>query len=50
MVFVHEIDPSAGGPKEQSILNQIHQDLAKQQAPNPNAIGGIGPGGTLIRC
>lgn len=24
MVFIHEIDPSAGGPKEQAALNAAH--------------------------
>lgn len=24
MVFVHEIDPSAGGPEEQAKLNELH--------------------------
>lgn len=46
MVFVHEIDPSAGGPKEQATLNQIHQGL-KSEAPK---IGGHGPDGTIYRC
>ncbi len=48
MVFVHEIDPSAGGPKEQAILNQIHGDLKKQQ--EPPRIGGFGHDGTVYRC
>lgn len=35
MVFVHEIDPSMGGPKKQQALNSIHNK------PSPNsAIGG----------
>lgn len=35
LVFKHEIDPSAGGPKEQKALNDIHH----------------GPGaGPLVRC
>jgi hypothetical protein len=28
MVFIHEIDPSMGGPKEQATLNEVH-DLSK---------------------
>jgi hypothetical protein len=42
MVFVHEIDPSAGGPKEQAKLNEAHQ--------GPKEIGGVGPGGIVFRC
>jgi len=51
MVFVHEIDPSAGGPKEQAILNQIHGDLTKaENGLGPPKIGGHGPDGTVYRC
>jgi hypothetical protein len=37
MVFVHEIDPSLGGPQKQQTLNQAHQ-------------GGVIPGGLVARC
>ncbi len=30
MVFVHEIDPSAGGQKHQDNLNEIHQSSSAQ--------------------
>ena len=43
LVFVHEIDPSAGPPKEQSKLNEIHGTAAP-------TIGGIGPHGQVYRC
>lgn len=46
MVFKHEIDPSMGGPKEQAILNQIHDD----QKTNPLKLGGTGPNGEVYRC
>jgi hypothetical protein len=35
MVFVHEIDPSHGGPAEQAKLNAIHN--APPPKPSPNA-------------
>ena len=38
LVFVHEIDPSAGDPKQQAILNAIHSS---------NSPGGDG---TKYRC
>ncbi len=40
LVFVHEIDPSAGGPAEQAKLNEIHKPT----------IGGTGPDGVTYRC
>ena len=51
LVFQHDIDPSAGGPAQQAILNQIHAGLAGQEAkPEPPQIGGKGPGGVVYRC
>lgn len=53
LVFKHEIDPSAGPPEHQKVLDQIHQASAAE--PNnplhrPPQIGGDGPGGTKYRC
>ncbi len=49
LVFVHEIDPSAGGPAEQAKLNAAHtaepatnQHLSSQRPPPP--------GGFIVRC
>lgn len=51
MVFVHEIDPSAGGPAQQEMLNKIHEQLAEANKPNkPPKIGGVGPDGIVYRC
>lgn len=33
MVFVHEIDPSMGGPKEQSKLDAIHRPVLTGGGP-----------------
>ena len=41
MVFVHDIDPKAGGPEHQKLLDEIHK-AAKAQAP--------GDGPLVIRC
>lgn len=51
MVFVHEIDPSAGDAAMQKTLNDIH-DAAKQQAQPASLMkfGGDGPNGTKYRC
>lgn len=43
LVFVHEIDPSAGPPAKQDELNKIHGTAAP-------TIGGIGPHGQVYRC
>lgn len=40
LVFIHEIDPSAGGPKEQAVLNEAHGGSS----------GGASGGGALYRC
>lgn len=45
MVFVHEIDPSFGGPEKQAKLDEVHK-----VNPSPSGIGGTGPGGVLYRC
>jgi hypothetical protein len=37
MVFVHEIDPSMGGPEHQAKLNELHAICPK-------------PGGGVMRC
>lgn len=44
MVFIHEIDPSFGGPEKQSKLEEAHKP--------PGSIGGDVPGypGVLARC
>ena len=55
MVFLHEIDPSAGGPGEQETLNKIHHGIkdvaAEMNKTQPPRIGGPdGPGGIKYRC
>ena len=42
LVFIHDIDPKAGGPEHQKQLNEAHFGKPK--------IGGIGPGGLIARC
>lgn len=52
MVFVHEIDPSHGGPGEQAKLNAIH-NAAPGNDPLPAHLrpGGLtSPGGAVARC
>ncbi len=44
MVFVHEIDPSYGGPEEQEKLNSIHNAPPKESS-NETGAGYIG-----VRC
>lgn len=44
LVFLHEIDPSAGGPEVQAKLNDAHE------AKPATKIGGVGPGGIVMRC
>ena len=41
MVFVHEIDPSMGGPQKQQALNAAHTG---------NQLGGGLPNGMVARC
>jgi hypothetical protein len=48
MVFLHEIDPSAGGPAQPAALNDAHQ--GKKPQPVVPKIGGVGPGGIIYRC
>lgn len=54
LVFVHEIDPSAGGTVEQAKLNAVHEGVTKEQVdaaiaealaklPRPTAHGTLGP-------
>lgn len=54
MVFIHEIDPSAGPPAHQAELDAVHKpplDVPHDPAnPERPKIGGVGPGGTLYRC
>jgi hypothetical protein len=58
LVFVHEIDPSAGGPVEQAQLNAVHAGMTKEEVekaikdaidklPKPGSHGGFGP---AVRC
>jgi len=49
LVFVHDIDPKAGPPDTQKLLQEIH-DAAAAQGPLPPRIGGDGPGGIKYRC
>ena len=59
MVFVHEIDPSFGGPEKQAKLDAAHK-RPETSAGDPNKLapisvselGGTGPGptGILYRC
>lgn len=52
LVFIHEIDPQAGGPDVQKVLQDIH-DAASADLNNPppaHVIGGEGPGGIKYRC
>lgn len=43
LVFVHEIDPNAGGPEQQAKLNEIHSNAhLKPRPPSPD--------GLIIRC
>lgn len=50
LVFVHDIDPKAGTPEVQEVLNKIHQGLKDQPPKVPPHVGGAGPGGTVYRC
>ena len=54
MVFVHEIDPSFGGPEKQAKLDAAHaptgNPLIDHPKSKPSALGGTGPGGVLYRC
>lgn len=46
LVFIHEIDPSAGPPEHQAKLDEVHGPQPKP----PATIGGVGPGGIAYRC
>jgi hypothetical protein len=46
LVFKHEIDPSAGGPDVQKILNEIHQAAEKPKPPPRHEC----PATTVYRC
>lgn len=54
LVFVHEIDPSFGGPEEQAKLNEIHDPACpiKPTKPVKPTSSGFNPSrpDTLIRC
>lgn len=51
LVFVHEIDPSAGPPEHQAKLNEVHAPKHPADASKPHPqTGGVGPGGVLYRC
>lgn len=51
LVFVHEIDPSAGAPEHQAKLNEVHAPKHPADASKPHPqIGGTGPGGIVYRC
>lgn len=43
LVFVHDIDPQAGGPDAQKKLNEIHDALNKAPIHGPG-------GGPVYRC
>lgn len=48
LVFVHEIDPAAGPPAHQQVLDKIHSTPVPPAQP-PH-IGGIGHDGVVFRC
>jgi hypothetical protein len=53
MVFVHEIDPSYGGPAEQAKLNAVHNQAKPLTSEVPAHLrpGGLTlPGGAIARC
>jgi hypothetical protein len=45
LVFVHEIDPSAGPPEHQAKLNEIHEKKASAPWNTPGDGSGV-----LVRC
>ncbi len=47
LVFIHEIDPSAGPPAHQAKLDAVHHGMAEPVKPT---IGGTRPDGTMFRC
>jgi hypothetical protein len=46
MVFVHEIDPSMGGPKEQAKLDALHETIESAKTPHGLDL----PGDIKYRC
>lgn len=50
LVFIHDIDPQAGGADAQKVLQEIHDAAAHQPNNIPPTIGGTGPGGIKYRC
>lgn len=51
LVFAHEIDPSAGPPEHQKVLDAIHAAAGTNPATaKPPQIGGHGPDGIIYRC
>lgn len=49
MVFLHEIDPSAGGAEVQAVLNELHGGAPEAVQAKPPVIGG-NVGGAVLRC
>jgi hypothetical protein len=46
MVFIHDIDPKAGPPEHQEVLQNVHDGNA-----GPTKIPGrVGPNGIMYRC
>lgn len=52
LVFVHEIDPAAGGPEHQQALNEIHGKTEPPKVPPKIGGHGVDPDGRPIvyRC
>ena len=59
LVFVHEIDPSAGGAVEQAKLNAVHAGVSKDETESaikealaklPRPQVSHGHGNTILRC
>lgn len=55
LVFIHEIDPSAGDAAHQANLNETHAPPKPAHTPvgipgQVKPLGGPGPDGTVYRC
>ena len=48
LVFVHDIDPAAGGPETQAVLNEIHNP-PRPKPPRPKVPDQVPPN-MMIRC